>query len=215
MKYLKTYRKQYNFCNESIKHFLKGKSKNEIMKKTSNLKPIEKMNYAIKYGIDWLAQEAIDDGIDINMIYIDLRTVVMNNEISILKILINNKISINELNSAILYAIEHNKLDILKLLVNYGCDIKTDDNFIEYYNFYLTYLQFAVIKLKSDDNMVKYLIDNGAYNYIPKEILVDILNMNKFDVIKVLIDNIKGMKEAYQYLYDEHKKIIEKLEKVL
>ncbi|MFA5586563.1 MAG: hypothetical protein WDA02_08475 [Saccharofermentanales bacterium] len=54
MKYLKTYMKQNNFCNESIKHLLKPKSEEQINKSMENflkLPELDKVTYFLEYNL--------------------------------------------------------------------------------------------------------------------------------------------------------------------
>jgi len=57
MKYIKTYREQYNFCNESIKHFLKPKDENVIKDELNNLSGINKLRKIFKYNLRHLISD--------------------------------------------------------------------------------------------------------------------------------------------------------------
>ena len=62
MKYIKSYTEQSNFCNESIKDFLKPKSEEEIENVLKNLTPNQKILRGCEENYLWLVKRGIEEG---------------------------------------------------------------------------------------------------------------------------------------------------------
>lgn len=85
MKYIKSF-------NESIKDFLKPKSKDDIINALNNLSPSEKIVKGAQYDIMWLFKNGIDEGGDPStQDSWALSHAVSNNNIDMVKILLNDK----------------------------------------------------------------------------------------------------------------------------
>jgi len=125
MKYINTY-------NESIRHFLKPKSEDDIKKTLGELTPTEKLEKGSKHGLLWLVKQAIDEGVDPS--YKDniaLKIVSSTGHVDILKYLLNIGVdpSINN-NFAIRLSSKEGHLENVKeLLKDDRVDPSYEDNF--------------------------------------------------------------------------------------
>jgi len=114
---------QYSKNNESIRHLLKGKDLNDILK-NNKIKPLEKIVSGCQYGILSLVKDTIEDKeFDINdlegfdfIIY----SATINNHIDMVKYLLKNTNLDPTIynNASIEYAYIENNVELVELLLN-------------------------------------------------------------------------------------------------
>jgi len=164
MKYLKTYREQYNFCNESIKYFLKPKKEEDVLNIINKLTPKDKLYKGCTYGLLSVVKDAIEkDGVD-------------------------PSISRNE---PLEIACEHGNIDIVKYLLTFdSVDPSTDRNSPIISAAMYGYEDLVKLLLKDErvdpsdkHNRALKKADQNKYNKIVKILLNDdrVINRLKMD----------------------------------
>jgi len=107
--------------NESIRHVLRPKSEDDILKIVEKLSPQEKLQYSCEYGILWLFKQALDEGA--NPAYQDnypIRYASSGGHYTIVKILLSfDSVDPSDLNNnAIQVAHYYKHKDIVESLLN-------------------------------------------------------------------------------------------------
>lgn len=198
--------------NESIKDKLTPKPEEEIRKSVEKLSPREKMRKACQYNMPWLAQDAIDSGYKIKDVDYDncLYNIVNNNGIDVLKILVKHGVGKGVLSDYLFNAVSQDRLEIVKIMFENGCHVND-----EYYDEdeEVTILEKSF--LNNNIEMMKLLLENGAEPYISLSLLKNKIKYENIEMLKYLINVIPFLKKEIEKIYDERKKQIDIIEKVL
>jgi predicted DNA-binding transcriptional regulator len=200
MKYLKSY-------NEGIKHLLKGKDISEIKNKIDklNLNNQQKMEYACRYGLLWLAEESIDKGYNVRY-HSDMymSEIIQSDSYEILNLLLNNVLEINDCLTWIEEILYHNRTNILKVLVSHGMVFNHSD------------FDINLIEQCYSPEILDILLKHSKNVYVEKNWLSYILTDKKnIDFIKVLIKNIPKVKENIEKEYEDSITKIDNIKQIL
>lgn len=177
--------------NESIKHFLKPKSKEDILKSIEKLSPHEKLQHACEYGILWLFKQSLDEGA--NPAYQDnypIRYASAGGYYTIVKILLSlNGVNPSDLNnSAIVMAYYYKHKDIVELLLN---DKRVKNSLSKY-------------DLKRYKKYIKFDIRESLINeFIDYEVKYWALYYHIYDNFFSKLDNREEIQELRNKLIDE------------
>ena len=125
--------KKFNqFINESIRDKMTPKSEDDIKKSLEKLSPKEKIEKAIKYNIIWVAQEAIDNGVDITGTTKGgyhfgqrlLDDAIKKGHVDMAKFLLKNGVDLrkSDLADSLENAVSNNRLEMVKFLIEKGAD---------------------------------------------------------------------------------------------
>lgn len=143
--------------NESIKHLLKPKSEDDIKKLVEYLTPQEKLYYACKHDIIWLAEKSIKEGANINGYDTKDSTPLIDSFYS-------------------------NSFEVFKFLLKNGADIKEtrslwEQNILEMVVYYGKYEYI--------EEILKYKIDLSRYEILTLLDNIDVQNMYGSNAIKI------------------------------
>lgn len=204
MKYIKPY-------NESVKDYLKPKNEEEIRKSIEGLSPKEQMNKACKFGLYWLVKELIDKGYNVKANIFktsDMMTnVIKNNNLDILKLLVENGFPTDDLYYYVSIAIQKNNTEMVKYFIEKDVQLwneEEDTNNIE----------FAIENCNPE--MVKLILDNGGSPYVEDGWLNAALTNEKYiDAFKAFIEKDSDFKNQIIRIKQKCDKLHNNLNKIL
>ena len=180
--YLTQIIKNEPILNESIRDKMISKPKHEIKRLTGSLSPDQKIIFGSKHGLDWLIEEGVEDGADVNLLGgASIQLAVGNNDLDIVKKLVDLGADYEIGNNYPLrYAAEFDFVDIVKYLVDKNVDVHDYDNYaidlaIEKDN--LDVLKILVSSKKFDKSYIDDMITK-AYTFRRKDIVDFLKSIN-------------------------------------
>lgn len=192
MKHIKTY-------NESIKHLLKPKNEEDVLKTINKLTPKEKLYKACTYGILSVVKEAIEkDGVDPSISRNEpLEIACEHGNIEIVKYLLtfDSVDPSTDRNSTVISAAMYGYEDLLKLLLK---DERVDpsDNYNRALKKAKQHKHYNIVKILLDDdrviNRLKEDDELSFYIWMKNENVNESLNVSKYEWEYSRINNKVG-----------------------
>jgi len=110
-----------------LRSMMTSLDKNQILGKLEYDLPEEKLKKGVQNDIVWMVEEAIKDGVDVQMW--DNWAIIhasRNGYSDLIKLLIDNGADVNSRDeSALIFACEGNHIEVVKILLNNGADVHT------------------------------------------------------------------------------------------
>jgi hypothetical protein len=198
--------------NESVRDAMKPKSDEDIKKSLQGLDPRQKMEKAIKHNMTWLAQEAIDDGIDFeqktgggrNLLGSSVTDAMRSGSVEILKLLMDKGGEIDVPDYYLGEAINKDHLEMAKFLIANGADPYTEEE---------SYIEMAVNH--NDLEMLKLLLDNGVDEHFDDDWFRDTVLDEQIDseIIKYMMQKLSGARDQIIRMNRDYKKGVKILSK--